>query len=314
MKILIFDSLGYSKKALEIYSKLGEVYQNIPEDGKLPPYFSEAEVLVIRLNKVTAEMMNAAPNLKIIASPTTGLNHIDLNAAEGRGIKVVSLKGKRGFLDKIYATSEHSLALMLALLRRLPAAHAHVLSGGWDRSKFIGNEISGKTVGIVGLGRLGSRLAQILHCMGAEVIAADPFADKSKIPPHVSLVGMPELLEKADIVSVHVPLEDATRNMFGEKEFNAMKPGVFFVNTSRGEVVEEKALLGALESGRLAGAAIDVMSGEGGNGTHLLDNGLLAYARSHDNLIITPHIGGATGESMAATEEFIANEVSSALA
>lgn len=309
MNIFILDSKEYSKKALEIYSKLGKVSENIFEDGKLPPHFNETEVLVIRLNKVTAEMMDAAPNLKVVASPTTGLNHIDLKAAEERGIKVISLRGRREFLDKIYATSENTVALTLALLRRIPTAHQHVLAGGWNRQNFIGSEISGRTVGIIGCGRLGSRVAEIMNFMGAKIVAFDPYQTKESVSNCVSLKRLDDVLAESDILSLHIALTKETEKMAGEPWFAKIKHGSYLINTSRGEVIDEAAFLGALESGRLAGAAIDVMAGEDGSGKHLVGNSLIAYARTHDNLIITPHMSGATRESMALTEELIAEEM-----
>ncbi len=308
-RVLILDPEDYSRGALKSYASLGEVRAERLEGAGLLEALKEIEVLVIRLTKITRGMIDAAPNLKVIASPTTGLNHIDLGAAEEKGIKVISLKGRRDFLDKIFATSEHTMALMLALLRRIPAAFNRVLSGEWNRQKFVGQEISGKTIGIVGLGRLGTRVAEIANAMGAKIIAADPHANGDKAPQYVTMVQLPELLAGADIVSVHIPLEKETENLFGEHEFQTMKQGAFFINTSRGEVVNESALLRALESGHLGGAAVDVMAGEDGSGAHLAGNSLISYAKNHDNLIITPHLGGATRESMALTEELIAREV-----
>ncbi len=308
--VVILESDGYSAEAFDIYRRLGSVVVGPWDEARLELELMEAEVLVIRLGKIDAAFLRKAPRLRMIASPTTGLDHIDLGEAERRGIRIVSLKGRRDITEKIYATSEHTVALMLALLRKLSAAHHHVTEvGGWERERFIGREISGKIVGIVGCGRLGSRVASILQSLGATVIAADPLLTSEQVPQDVELLSLEALLPKADIVSAHVSLTPETEGMFGASAFALMKDGAHFVNTSRGQMVDESALLRALESGRLAGAALDVMRGEDGNGSHLLSNPLREYAKTHDNLLLTPHIGGATRESMASTEIAIAEEV-----
>lgn len=309
-KIVVLESDGYSVEALDLYRRLGSVAVGPWDHARLAQELADAEILVIRLGKINAEFLLKAPRLRIIASPTTGLDHIDLAECERRGIRIVSLKGRRDITEKIYATSEHTIALMMALLRRLPAAHTHVTrDGGWERERFIGREISGKTVGIVGYGRLGTRVATIVQAMGAKVIAADPLVKPNHVPREIELLSLEALLPKADMVSVHVSLTPETEGLFDERTFSLMKDGAFFVNTSRGQIVDESALLYVLESGRIAGAALDVLQNENGNGSHLAQNALREYAMNHDNLILTPHIGGATRESMALTEIAIAQEV-----
>lgn len=308
-RVVVREPEGYSEEALAIYAKLGSVTAQALSDEDLRDALQDAEVLVVRLGKVTAGLLACAPKLKIIASPTTGLDHIDVAEAERRGIRIVSLKGRRDITEKIFATSELTIGLILALMRHIPHAHAHALDGGWNRRAFVGHEISGKTVGIVGCGRLGSRVAEILYAMGARIVATDPYQQKENIPSSVERVSLNELLMQSDIVSVHVALTSETEKLFGREQFQLMKPGSYFVNTSRGHVVDETALLEALETSRLAGAALDVMNGEDGSGSHLAQNALRTYAQSHDNLILVPHIGGATHESMALTEQAIAREV-----
>lgn len=309
-RVFVSEPEGYSEHALDAYRTIGEVRAERLEGQTFRDELADCEVLVVRLRKVTADDLAAAPNLKIIASPTTGLDHIDLAAAERRGVRVVSLRGERGFLDKIYATSELTVGLMLALLRHIPAAHRHVLAGGWDRQRFIGGEISGRTVGIIGCGRLGTRVAEIVHAMGASVVASDKVEGPSLPPPSfVRMLPLDALLQEADIISVHVAFTPATEGLIGRDHFARIKPGALLVNTSRGRIVDEEALLAALASGALAGAALDVLTDEDGSGRHLKENPLVAYATAHDNVILTPHIGGATRESMGVTENFIAAKV-----
>ena len=308
-RVVILEPENYSPSALDMYSRLGSVSAKRLQEDELMSELQDAEVLVIRLGKIGKDLLGLAPRLKVIASPTTGLNHIDLEEVERRGINIVSLKGRRDITEKVYATSEHTVALLLALIRRIPGFHGHVLRGGWDRQRFIGSEISGKTIGIVGCGRLGIRVAEILRAMGAEIVGTDPYQAAEKIPDFITMMPEKELLETSDIVSLHIDLRPENVHMFGREQFSIMKPRAYFVDTSRGQLVDEAAMLDALQNGRLAGAAIDVMDNEDPRGAHLENNPLIEYAKSHENLIITPHIGGATKESMVMTEDAIALEV-----
>ena len=186
--------------------------------------------------------------------------------------------------------------------------------GSWDRYRFKGTELAGKLVAVIGYGRLGRNVAHYLLAFGAQVLAVDPFVVPASLEPGIAASGLLEALESADIVTLHVGLGPATTRFFGRDQFNAMKRGARFVNTARGELIDEAALLDALTSGRLAGAALDVLSDENANG--MGSHPLVQHARSHHNLLITPHLGGCTDESLAKTEIFMAAKLltSSALA
>jgi D-3-phosphoglycerate dehydrogenase len=267
-----------------------------------------ANVLWVRLrNRIDAEVMAAAQDLRIIVSATTGLNHIDLTEAERRRIRVLSLRGETDFLREIRATAEHTIGLTLALLRHVTRAHRHVLEGGWDRDLFWGNELNEKTVGVVGYGRLGRIVAGYLQAFGARVLAADPDARADEIESGVTLLPLVDVLRAADGITLHVNLNAKTRGFFGAEQFALMKPGAWFINTARGELVDETALLAALRSGRLSGAAVDVLNDE--HATGMRENPLVIYARANENLIITPHIGGCTTESVEKTELFLAEKL-----
>lgn len=271
------------------------------------------EVLWVRLrNAIDAELLAAAPGLRAIVTPTTGLNHIDLEAAERRGIRVLSLRGEIEFLREIRATAEHTIALLLALLRRLPAAAADVEAGRWDRDRFRGRELFGKTVGVIGYGRLGSIVARYLRAFECEVVANDGKTEHERVEDGVAFLPLPELLARADAVTLHVNLTAENEGMLGEQEFSAMPRGSWFVNTARGELVDEQALLEALRTGHLAGAALDVLRDERAEGMEASE--LVRFAREHGNLIVTPHIGGATVESMERTERFMAGRLLEAFA
>src|SRR5262245_10246450 len=307
MEILLSESSEFAPAALRVLEQLGRVTLAELDRPQLLRSVSRADVLWIRLrHKIDAEVLSAAPHLRAVVSPTTGLNHIDLKEAERRGIRVLSLRGEDTFLKDVRGTAEHTVALILALLRRLPDAVSHVRDAGWERNRFRGNELYGKTVGIVGFGRLGRLVARYLRVYGTRLLATD--VRPMVVPGSVKLVSLPKLLRHSDIVTMHADLSPTSVGFFGAEQFAHMKPGTWFINTARGELVDEDALLQALQSSHLAGAAVDVISEEHsiGNTTHPL----IAYSRTNSHLIITPHIGGCTHESMEKTEVFMAKKLS----
>lgn len=302
MTILIAESAGFAPLAMHRLRERAEVIAADLDRGGLLAAVPAADVLWVRLrHQIDEEILSAATRLRVIVTNTTGLNHIDLGAAQRRGITVLSLRGEVELLKTVRATAELTLGLILALVRRLPAAAAHVNAGGWDRYGFKGHDLYEKTAGVVGLGRLGRIVATYLQALGMHVVATTAAPEPAEGIP---LVPLDELLGRADLVSVHVDLNPGTRHLFAAREFAAMKPGAWFVNTSRGEVVDEHALLAALEHGTLAGAALDVLAGEPPATTP--PHPLVRYAATHDNLILTPHIGGYTFESLARTEIHLA--------
>ena len=310
--ILVSESAEFSAEAAELLGQLGEVHLADLDRPGLLAAVPKADVLLIRLrHRIDEEVLRAAPRLKIIATLTTGLDRIDLDAAARRGIRVVGLSEEPKLLKGVYATAEHTLGLMLALLRHVPAAADHARKGGWDRDLFKGRELHGKTVGIVGYGRLGRMLGRLLKPFKARLLAVDPHADPCKLDAGVTLVSLPLLLREAEIVSLHVKLNEGTRGFFGRKQFATMRKGAWFINTSRGELIDEAALLDALRCRRLAGAALDVLCGE--NAAGMKNHPLVRYARQADNLLITPHIGGCTRESMTKTELLLATRLGKCL-
>jgi len=249
------------------------------------------------------------PNLKFIASCTTGLDHIDTDYCKAKGIKIISLQGETDFLQDVWATAEHTWGLMMSLIRKIPFAHADVCAGNWNREAWQGTELHGKTLGIVGYGRVGRQVAEIAKAFGMRIIHFDTAAERCAYHPKDSNMypySLDYLLEHADIITVHVPLNDETWGMFGAEQFAMMKPGAYFINTSRGAVVDEDALIEALFNGQIAGAALDVIRGEGGPGIY---EPLREYAAHQKNLIITSHIAGNTAESRESTQLFIANKI-----
>ncbi len=308
-RILNAEPAEYTDRARNILNEFGELYEEACDRARLLELVPEFDVLIVRLGHcIDSELFDRAKKLKAVVTATTGLNHIDLESASAHGVEVLSLKGERAFLDTITATAELTWGLILSLARRLPGANNHVLKGLWNRDILKGNELRNKTLAIVGYGRLGSIVAEYGRVFRMNVMTVEPY--KRDIPEWIRRASIDDVLKEADIVSLHVNLDEKTKGFFGREEFSSMKKGSFFINTSRGELVSDHALYEALESGRLGGAALDVLQGEtSGNPDWLTNNLLWKYAQSHDNLILTPHIGGATVESMADTELFMAHKL-----
>ena len=307
--VLITESDGMSSQARHDLEQVGYVIAaSIVDRSELLTAVKAAAVLWVRLrHRIDAEVIASAPNLAVIATPTTGLDHIDVNAADRANVEILSLRDAGSFLDDVRATSELTLGLMLSLLRRIPQATRDVTLGHWDRDAFKGLELCRRTVGIIGYGRLGRLVAGYLKAFGARVVACDPHVHSDDI----EMMTLDEVLAISDVVSIHVKLSDETRGLIGHRELALLKPSAILINTSRGELIDEHALLDALTSRRIAGAALDVLAGESASGVGHLP--LVSYAREHPELLITPHIGGCTFESMAMTEVFLARRVRDAL-
>jgi D-3-phosphoglycerate dehydrogenase len=309
VRILIAEPLDFSNSALRLLNEAGEVVLGL--EGELSAAFQQFDVIWLRLaHRVTSRVIGSQPRCRLLAVPTTGLDHLDLAACESCGIRVVSLKGEVAFLRNVRATAELTIGLTLALLRKIPQALEHVRGGGWNRDLFRGQELYQKTVGIVGVGRLGSLVAGYFKAFGATVFGYDIRKDF----PHDTaeqVATLDELFSRSDIVSIHVEYNASTHHLIDARLLNCLRPSGVLVNTSRGGVVDEIALLTALREKTLAGAALDVLDGEPAvNGRHPL----IQYAAKNDNLLIVPHIGGNTAESFANTEMFLAQRVVDALA
>jgi D-3-phosphoglycerate dehydrogenase len=309
-RVLITEPRDFSPRATAILGGVGEVVLQEVVPASLPAAFSEFDVVWVRLGvKISAATLGPSPRCRLLVVSTTGLDHIDLEACRQRGVRVVSLQGEVDFLKDVRATAELTLALALALLRRVPQATKSVMQGEWSRDQFRGREVFEKTVGIVGVGRLGAIAARYFGALGAKVLGYDP---RSDFPHEVARrVGqLTELLSETDIVCIMARYEAGTRHLLGRDAFACMKPDAVLINTARGGIIDEGALVEALDSGRLAGAALDVLDGEP---EITANHPLVRYAATHDNLLITPHLGGNTLESFAKTELFLAEKVKAIL-
>jgi D-3-phosphoglycerate dehydrogenase / 2-oxoglutarate reductase len=250
--------------------------------ARLPDY----DALIVRSGvKVDAEAFALGTRLVVVGRAGTGLDNIDLDAAARAGVTVVNAPDANTI-----AAAEHTLALMYALARRIPAADASLRAGQWRRSDFVGVELSGKTLGILGLGRIGLAVADRARAMQMALIGSDPFVAIEAAASHgIRLVELTELLTTADVVAVHAPLTPATRGLVGRAELALMKPTALLVNAARGGIVDEVALAEALATDRLAGAAVDVFAGE----PLPADSPL----RRAPNTVLTPHLGASTAEA-----------------
>jgi phosphoglycerate dehydrogenase-like enzyme len=241
---------------------------------------------------ITAEMCESMKRVKLIAQPSTGYDHIDIQACRAKGIPVSNVGGANAV-----SAAEHTLALVLMLLKRLDYAHQKILSGVWAQDELmnVASEVNGKTWGIIGLGRIGREVAKRARALGAKVV----YTDVVRLPPDeeerigVSFLPLQKLLAEGEIVSIHVPLNERTRKMLGEKEFRLMKSYAVFVNVSRGELVDEAALAKAVGDGWIGGAGVDVFSTE----PVAADNPLLLAAKEGGNLVLTPHMAGVTNDA-----------------
>jgi D-3-phosphoglycerate dehydrogenase / 2-oxoglutarate reductase len=307
LKILNAEPENYSAEAAAVLARLGSLANGPFDRAGLLAALPDVDVLIVRLaHRIDREALDRATRLKAIVSATTGLDHIDVEYARTKGVAVLSLRGEVEFLRSIPATAEHTWALLLALVRNLPAATRSVLDGAWERDRFKGHDLSGRRLGVLGFGRIGEKVAVYGNAFGMRVLAFD--TQPKHWPDYVKpMASQADLLGQSQVLSVHVPLVPETTNLIGAQELARLPEGALLVNTSRGQVIDEAALVRALESGRLAGTAVDVLAEERSEG--LMDSPLIRYARTHTNVLITPHIGGATYESMAATEIFMAQKL-----
>lgn len=311
MRILNLEGENLSRSARARLAQLGTVEDRAPS-LPLPADLSGYEVFTTRFDhRLTSDVLARAPQLQFILTPTTGLDHIDLQAAGQRGIRVISLRGQFEFLRGIWASAEHSWALLLALVRRIPLAVQAPGQGVWAQRPYFGGELARKRIGIVGLGRIGEKVARYAQAFDMTVRAFDP-APKGRTEGIEMVPALNDLLTQSDVLSIHVPLQDDTRRMIGATELSLLPMGALVLNTARGAIVDEAALLAALESGHVGGAAIDVLEGEGQAGFPA-EHPLVRYARGRDNVLITPHIGGSTWESREMTELFVIEALARAL-
>ncbi len=283
IKILVADKIAPA--AVEMLRAQEDCEVILSDPKGFHEHLAEADGLLVRsAAKVPGEVIEKAPRLKAIGRAGIGVDNIDLEAATAAGILVMNTPGGNSV-----SVAEHTLALMLAMARAIPQASASTKAGKWEKKKFLGTELRGKTLGVIGLGSIGREVVRRARAFEMKVIATDPYVSPQWAADlNVELVDLDRLLAESDYISVHVALTPETRNMIGPAQFARMKDGVRIVNCARGGIIDEDALLEALNSGKVAGAGLDVFAKEPPEGSPLL---------AHEKVIATPHIGGSTGEA-----------------
>jgi D-3-phosphoglycerate dehydrogenase len=296
-RILVLE--GITERGMEVLRREG---WTIDSQRALPPaelarLVPSYHALMIRSGtQVTADVIDAAANLRIIGRPGVGVDNVDLAAATRRGVVVMNSPG-----GNIASTAELALGLLLALARHIPLADAAMKAGKWDRKAFAGAELHDKRIGVIGLGRIGREVAARCRSLGMEVAGYDPFVAPAVAESlHVKLMTLDELLQGCDFLTLHTTLTKETRHLLGRDALARVKPGVRIVNAARGELVDEEALLAALESGRVAGAALDVHAEEPPADWRLA---------KHPRVVATPHIGAQTAEAQERVGTDIAIQV-----
>jgi D-3-phosphoglycerate dehydrogenase len=285
MKILVTD--GVAKEGIELLRREAEVdvSKSLDEAALLERISYYDGIMVRSATKVTARCIAAAGRLKVIGRAGAGVDNINVDAATRRGIVVVNAPGCNSV-----AVAEHTIALILCLARNIPRAGAHVKSGGWARERFMGTEVRGKALGIFGLGSAGVEVAKRALALGMKVLAYDPGISVNKVAGMGVVPAEPaDIFANSDFISLHVPVTPKTTGLVRSETIAMMKEGVYIINCSRGKIVDETALLESLKSGKVAGAALDVLASEPPPGDHPL----LGF----DNVIITPHLGASTSEA-----------------
>lgn len=295
-KVLVTDPIA--QDGIDLLQREAEVDVHLhPAPDELLRLIPNYEALVVRSEtKVTAPVIEAGKRLQVIGRAGSGVDNIDLEAATHQGVVVVNAP-----TGNTISAAEHAIALMFAMARRLPEAYDSLRAGHWERQRFLGVELRGKTLGIVGLGNVGTEVALRGRALEMRVVAHDPYVSPERGQSlGVELVTFEELLAQADFISLHTRLTSTTGDLLGEEQFRKMKAGVRIINTARGELIDEQALIRALDDGRCAGAAIDVFREEPPGENPLL---------KHEKIVVTPHLGALTPEAQERAAIDVAHEV-----
>ncbi len=312
MKILHLEAYNYSEASLNALRNIGEL------EIKEPQSKEELDLMLLQSNydcifttignKLDRINLNNQKNLKFIVSPTTGLNHIETEYVQEKNIEVISLKGESDFLSSVQSTAEHTWMLILSLVRNFKQSQQSISKGIWSRNNLLCDELNTKTIGIIGYGRLGKIIARYAQAFSMRVLVCETDINNQNIAKSngLEICNKEELFSEADVIVLLANYTKENENMIGEKEFLKIQKQAVFINTSRGELVDEEALLNALQNKRLKAAALDVLKGDSDWKTELpVNNELFKYFQLNTNLIITPHIGGYGRVSIQKTRDFI---------
>lgn len=298
IKVFVADDVNNDKLA-----PLREAGFNLVKETKLSPEeladrIKDADGVIVRsATKITADLMDKAEKLRVIGRAGVGVDNIDVKAATERGIVVMNAPD-----GNTITTAEHTIALLVSMARNVPQAHSKLQAGIWDKKSFVGVELNGKTLGVIGLGRIGKHVAKVAKGFGMKIFAFDPFVSPEQAKDFGFELGtLDEVFANADFLTIHTPVTDETRNIIGADAFSKMKQGVRLINCARGGLVDETALLVAIENGTVAGAALDVFSSE-----PLDENSPLLH---NDKIITTPHLGASTTEAQQGVALTVAEQM-----
>jgi D-3-phosphoglycerate dehydrogenase len=311
-RILHLEKSAYSNSTLsELSKKYSVIFYEFNNVKDFNTYLknNQFEVIFTKLGVYLGkEQINAQKELKIIVTPTTGYNHIDVSYAASKGVKIIGLKNHKRFLSSVKSTAEHTWALILSLSRNLNTVIAKTKeTKRWERLPYTADELNGKTLGVIGYGRLGKMVGDYGNVFGMKVLAndIDKNAFKEK-PDYIENTSLKNLLKNSDYVILLISWSSENIYFFDDIKFSKMKKGAFFVNSSRGEFIDEDCLLKNLKSEKLAGAALDVLNGDSSwSSDTKISNKLFNYSLKNENIIITPHMGGYGKTSIAKTRNFI---------
>lgn len=307
MKIKVLNTVDpiYSKIELNKLKKYCQIKTILNSRKDALRYSKDSKVIIAggRI-KIDKELINSAKYLKLVLSPSTGTDHLDLDNLRKKKIKVVHIAKKFGLINKFTATSELGFCLLLSIIRGMISSFNDAKKGIWSRDANVGFQLKDKTIGIIGLGRLGKISAKIANGFQMKVIAHDTKKIKVK---GVKNVTLNKLLKISDVIFIHVHLNRSTENMINLKALKKMKKNAILINTSRGKIINEKDLLYALKKKLVAGAGLDVIDGEWLDKKKLSKHPLIKYSKANDNLIISAHIGGSTLESIKMARDYVFN-------
>lgn len=298
IKIFVADDVNQAKLAPLLEANFKVVEKTNLSFAELAEEIKDADGVIVRsATRITSELLEKAERLRVIGRAGVGVDNIDVRAATGRGVVVMNAPD-----GNTITTAEHTIALLVSLARNVPQAHTRLQSGVWDKKSFIGVELHGKTLGVIGLGRIGKHAARIAKGFGMNILAFDPFVS----PEQASELGfqlgnLNEVLSEADFLTIHTPVTRETRGIIGQEAFGKMKKGIRLINCARGGLLDEAALLEAIENGKVAGAALDVFSAEPLDaGSPLLKN---------EKIITTPHLGASTTEAQEGVALTVAEQM-----
>lgn len=304
LKLYIAERSDFSNEVFQELENRFEIL-DFKENISIKEILKQVDIFWFRLaHKLDSTVLDKNTKCKYLLTPVTGIDHIDEKLCNELGIQIICLRGEVDFLKNVRATAEHTIALTLALLRKIHPAITDVQSGNWNRDNFRGYELYEKKVGILGYGRLGKIVARYFHAFDCEISYFD-IEEKIGDTFCVRLNTIESLFENNDIISLHIPLNEKTIGIINKDLLQKMKVNSILVNTSRGAIINELDLLEVLKFKSIKGAALDVLEGE----PNILNSELVKYSKTNSNLIITPHIGGNTYESFAKTEKFLADKL-----